>query len=357
MEGAPPFRLTPRTVLVTGATGWLGQRLVAALGKGAPDSAIRADAGVRLRCLVPVDQRGDALRAAGAEVVPGDLRDPDAVAQFVAGADGATLLHLAGVIHPPGRTWWFDAVNHRAAADLFEAAHRSGIARVVAMSSNSPIGATKDHGLLFDEESPFHPYMGYGRSKQRMEQALSELARREGAPELVILRAPWFYGPCQPARQSLFFTLIRKGRFPIVGDGTNRRSMAYVDNLVQGIVRAAATPAAAGEVFWIADEMPYTMNEIIETVRDVLRDDFGLDVSPRCPRLPGIVADVARLADATLQGIGLYQQKIHVLSEMNLTIACRVDKARRMLGYVPTVALRDGMRKSIAWCLENGIEV
>ena len=54
---------------------------------------------------------------------------------------------------------------------------------------------------------------------------------------------------------------------------------------------------------------------------------------------------------------GLYQQKLHVLSEMNKTIACSIAKARAQLGYQPDVELREGMRRSIEWCLANGQEI
>ena len=54
------------------------------------------------------------------------------------------------------------------------------------------------------------------------------------------MRAPWFYGPHQPARQTLFFKMIQAGRLPILGDGSQRRSMAYVDNLCQGLLLAAS---------------------------------------------------------------------------------------------------------------------
>ena len=59
----------------------------------------------------------------------------------------------------------------------------------------------------------------------------------------------------------------------------------------------------------------------------------------------------------TLQRAGLYQQKIHVLSEMNKTIACSVDKARASSATGPAWSSREGMRRSIAWCLENGQEI
>src|SRR5262249_17046197 len=104
-------------------------------------------------------------------------------------------------------------------------------------------------------------------------------------------------------------------------------------------------------------ERPYTMNEIVDTVRAVLRDDFGMAVKPSTIRVPGIAADVARLGDGLLQAAGLYNQELHVLSEMNLTIACSIERARRELGYRPLVDLREGMRRSVEWCLASGIGI
>ncbi|MHC1950861.1 hypothetical protein IF803_42060, partial [Bradyrhizobium sp. UFLA06-06] len=137
------------------------------------------------------------------------------------------------------------------------------------------------------------------------------------------------------------------------GSGRNRRSMGYTDNLAQGILLAAAHKNAAGEIFWLADETSYTMNEIVETVRKVLHEDFGMTVKPNKVHLPSIAAEVATMVDATLQYAGIYHQKIHVLSEMNKTIACDITKARKVLGYAPKIALREGMRLSVDSCLKS----
>jgi nucleoside-diphosphate-sugar epimerase len=195
--------------------------------------------------------------------------------------------------------------------------------------------------------------MGYGRSKMIMEQAV-QAVQREGRIETVIVRPPWFYGPFQPPRQSLFFRMIRDGKAPIVGDGNNLRSMVYLDNLAQGLMLAAATPAAAGRTYWIADERPYTMNEIVDTVERLMETEFGIACAHKRLRLPSFASEVAWLADKTLQGLGLYHQKIHVLSEMNKTIACSIDRAKAELGYRPMVALEEGMRRSLQWMLAHG---
>ena len=222
------------------------------------------------------------------------------------------------------------------------------------VSSNSPCGCNPHPDHLFDELSPYRPYLNYGRSKMRMELALREFHQR-GALQTVIIRAPWFYGPNQPARQTLFFQMIRRGKAPIVGSGENRRSMSYLDNLCQGLMLAAQVERASGQTYWIADRRPYTMNEIVDTVERLLDREFGGGCAHRRVRLPGWAADIAYVADRLIQAVGFYHQKIHVLSEMNKTIACSVARAQRELGYAPQVELEEGMRRSLAWCRAQGI--
>lgn len=340
-------------VLVTGAGGWLGKRVVATLAGRLDDAALPGLRTDRIRCLAAPGEGVRDLASFGVETVTGDIRDAAAVGRFVAGSEGALLIHLAGIIHP-ARVRDFETINTEGTLGLLAAARDGGLARMVVMSSNSPVGCNPSPSHRFTEESPYHPYMGYGRSKWLMEVGLREAMGQQRIPEIAIIRSPWFYGPGQPPRQTLFFSMIKDGRFPMVGDGSNRRSMGYVDNLTQGILLAATHRRAAGEIFWIADEVPYSMNQIVETVGRVMRDDFSMAVKPSKLRLPFLVGEVATLADRVLQGAGIYQQKIHVLSEMNKTIACSVDKAKRVLGYKPTIALEEGMRRSIRWCLDNG---
>jgi nucleoside-diphosphate-sugar epimerase len=329
-------------IAVTGGAGWLGSRLVAALTTGLDGLGTLGAGGARVRCLVEPGGRTDALKQAGVEIVSGDIRDPVAV---------------AGVIHPPGRTSLFRQVNVGGAQNILTAAKAVGAARVVMMSSNSPFGANPGPTDVFDEDSPYHPYMGYGRSKMEMERLCFDAIAAGGGPEIAIARAPWFYGPGQPPRQTQFFTMIREGKFPLMGKGENRRSMAYVDNLALGLLLCGAHEAAANRAWWLADSRPYPMAEVVSSVAEVLRTDFGMQVADRTLRVPGIISDCARLADAALQACGLYHQKIHVLSEMNLTIACSIERARAELGFEPPYDLREGMRRSVAWCLEQGLKI
>lgn len=356
-SGAPgPRARTPATVLVTGAPGWLGTRLIEVLCQGLPgDERFPALPDLAVRCLVQPQADAAPLAALhpGVQIHYGDLLDSASLAEFFETADGALLFHIAGIVHPRRRTNELDQVNVRGTERLLERAEKAGIRRIVAVSSNSPIGCNPHPHHVFDEASPYHPYMAYGRSKARMEALVAGVGRR-GLVETVIVRPPWFYGPHQPARQTTFFQMIKAGRFPLLGDGNQRRSMAYVDNICQGLLLAARLPQAAGRVYWIADARPYTMNEIVDTVRDVMQSDFGIRCAAQQLRLPALVGSVAGIADGMLQSLGLYEQRVHVLGEMDKTIACSIAKARAELGYDPKIELREGMRRSIEWCLANG---
>jgi nucleoside-diphosphate-sugar epimerase len=340
--------------LVTGAPGWLGTRLVAALSGSARGAPAR-DAARRVRCLVygGTDTVRLAEAAPTAEIVRGDLTSQGSLGPFVRDAEGATVFHVAGLIHPRLRTSELHSVNVEGTRVLVDAARRAGVRRFVYVSSNSAVGMNRHREDLFDEQSLPHPYMTYGKTK-RLAEEMVFAAHRRGDFEAVVVRPMWFYGPGQPARQTRFFSMVRRGLVPMVGDGSNRRSLAYVDDVCQALLLCEAAAAAAGQVYWIADGRPYAMREIIDTVELVMERDFDLSVARKRVRLPAIVSDLAWLLDRGLQACGTYNQEIHVLSEMKRTIACSIAKAQRELGYEPTVGLEEGMRRSIEWVLRTG---
>ncbi|MEP6296464.1 MAG: hypothetical protein ABJ382_03990, partial [Ilumatobacter sp.] len=142
----------------------------------------------------------------------------------------------------------------------------------------------------------------------------------------------------------------------ILGDGGQVRSMTYIDNLVQGIVRAELTDTEPGTGWWIADAEPYTVREIVETVGDALRAE-GFEVKANSFRLPNLAGTVAEKIDTAAQKAGRYITQFHVLGEMNKNIAVDISAARADLGYDPQVSLAEGMRTSIRWCIDQGIEL
>lgn len=347
-------------ILVTGASGWLGRRLVEVLTGGLPDVPDFAvpDRARTIRCLVLPGEDSGALRAGGERVtcVEGDLTRPETLEAFFSGAAGATVFHCAGLIHPRWRVRDFWRVNTDGTRNIVQTAQRAKVRRLIHVSSNSPVGVNPQPDHVFDESSPCRPYLGYGKSKKRAEEIVNEAFGR-GDLETVIIRPPWFYGPCQPHRQTLFFSMIKDGKGPLVGGGLNRRSMAYVDNICQGLLLCEKVESAAGQTYWIADREPYTMVAIIDTIERLLEEEFAIPVSHGRLHLPGIAGEFAMWVDTILQGIGLYHQKVHVLGELNKTIACSVKKAETELGYDPKIGLEEGMRRSIRWILDAGMRI
>ena len=346
------MRAAPDATVVTGAGGWLGSALMEAL---TADGSRCARTGP-IRALVTNRVEGGRLQALSPAVEPvvGDVTDASSLEPLFDGLIGAVdVIHTAGVIHPR-RTADFGLINTGGTVAMLELARRHDARRFVHVSSNSPFGTNSHAADRFRNEEPYHPYYGYGQSK--MDAELAVLDAVGAGLDAVIVRPPWFYGPHQPARQTTFFKLVRTGRFPVIGDGAQMRSMVYVDNLVEGVMRAELVATPSGRGWWIADARPYEVREIVETVGRALTAE-GFEVAPTRTRLPALAASVAELADAVSQRSGRYNQQFHVLGEMGKNIACDISVARAELGYEPAVALEEGMRRSIRWCVAQGIEL
>jgi nucleoside-diphosphate-sugar epimerase len=348
----------PPLTVVTGAGGWFGRAFLHALGQGDQASAelgpVARAGPVRALVQSPGDVEGVLEVLPSAEVHVGDVADEGVLARLFADAADASVVHAAGVIHA-AKVTEFERVNTGGTRAVLEAARGAGARRLVYMSSNSPFGVNATATDVFRHDEPFDPYMGYGHSKMKAEQLVRQAHEDDGL-ETVIVRPPWFYGPFQPLRQTTFFRMVRTGRFPLLGSGRQRRSMVYVDNLVQGVARAERVRRAAGDAFWVADARAYPMLEIVQTVKQALREE-GYEVADRQVRLPAFAGRVAERIDGVLQSRGIYHQEFHVLGEMDKTIACDISTTTQVLGYQPAVELLEGMRRSIRWCREQGVEI
>lgn len=332
--------------VVTGAPGWLGTTLVEALARGARFQSITTEPR-RVRCIVQPGADVRALERLGVEIVHADLRDARALSGACAGA--STVFHAAGLVHPRRVQDLYD-INVTGTRNLLGSAIEARARRFILVSSNSPAGLNDAPGRLMVEDDPPRPYLNYGLSKLQAEWMVND-AHRAGRIEGAIARPCWFYGPNQPARQTKFFRMIKGGKPIVIGKGDNLRSMTYIDNCTQGLLLLEAVEGAAGRTYWITDQRPYSFIEIIQTVARVLE----VDVRPRY--LPSVGSDFARFADSLLQMAGLYQQEVHVAGELAASIAVSNAAAEAELGYRPEVSLEEGMRRSIRWCRDNGVDL
>lgn len=332
-----------RLLLLTGAPGWLGTRLLDALQHQVPglSGLVREVASERIRCLVQPSARPRWM-GARVDAVRGDLRDPHAVSRFMEQTRGATLIHAAGVIHPALRAREFWEVNVVGTQTLLEAAARSGVARVIYVSSSAAAGA------IAPGSEDLRILGAYGRSKRAAEDCVSS----SGLP-FVILRPPWFHGPEQPPRQLQFWRMIRTGHVPIVGDGDNLRSVIYIDDLCQAVLKSVLSDRALGQTLAVADAHPYSMRDIIDTFRYAMREG-GWSSASRVIALPAWMGRLSRHLDRTMERAHVYASRLHVLSELDCTIVSSNERARALIDYVPEVDLAEGARRTVAWMRETG---
>jgi nucleoside-diphosphate-sugar epimerase len=270
-------------VLVTGASGFVGRAVVAALAAQGDD--------VRAAIRVPSDAGGD--RTTGAAFPPGvtivrhsdlgagvDWTDP------LAGTDA--VVHLAGIAHAgPGiPEQRYDRVNHHATAALAAAARDAGVSRFVFVSSlRAQTGPAADH-VVSERDTP-RPTDAYGRSKLAAERAVTA----SGVP-FTILRPVLVYGP---GVKGNLRALMRLAALPIplpFGALKARRSLVSLANLASAIGFVLRQPACAGETYVVADPEPLMIGEIVTA----LRRGRG--------RPPGLVAVPEALLRLALTAVG-----------------------------------------------------
>ena len=179
---------------------------------------------------------------------------------------------------------------------------------------------TRRPTTVFTEDSPYDPYMGYGRSKHEAEQLVQQAHDRGDVPT-VIVRAPWFYGPYQPARQSQFFSRHPQGPVPA---RRRRHASGARWSTPTTWCRACCGPRwprrRPGNAYWVADAEPYELREIIDTVAPGAGGRGPADVrAGDAAPAPGR-GTRGRAVDAAPAGPGpLRRRPLHVLGELKAT--------------------------------------
>ncbi|MFH1835211.1 MAG: NAD(P)-dependent oxidoreductase [Methanobacteriota archaeon] len=326
--------MTRKKMLVTGAPGWLGTRLIEVL----------CEQGEQVRCLILEDADVSILQKMGVELVVGDVRDATSLKKAVEGVE--SVFHCAGIIHPKIHVNDFYEINTTGTQNMLDASVEGGVKKFIYVSSNSAQGFNVNKETLMVEDGPCRPTSEYGKSKYLAEEKVRGF-QDSGKIQTVILRPCWYYGPRQPARMTKLMNMIKSGRPLLFGNGLNLRSMTYIDNLVDALLLVESNDKANGQTYWIGDEKPHTTLEIYQEIAEVL----GAELRPR--RVPKIISQILEVVDIILGKLGVYEINLHVAGEMVKNIACSTEKAKRELGYKPRISFKEGILKSVEWTQEN----
>lgn len=247
--------------VVSGATGFIGRRLVAALRRQ----------GVQVTVLVRDPEKAKVLWTDGQ--VRRCRVDFSVGSNMGAVCDGAdTVFHLAGHAHAEDANDSAVAVLHRAVTVegsrvLLNEAVRGGVQRFVFISSVKAMGEGADNRL--DETCLAAPTTAYGRAKREAEELILETGARNGI-HVAVLRLPLVYGSGGKGNLPRIIEAIDRDRFPPLPDVRNKRSMVHVDDVIRALNVAVENPIANGKVYFVTDGRAYSTYEICALIRRAL---------------------------------------------------------------------------------------
>jgi 2-alkyl-3-oxoalkanoate reductase len=194
-----------------------------------------------------------------------------------------------------------------------------------------------------DENSPIEPADYYQRTKYMAEPLVVE-ASKNGL-DATILRPAAIYGPGDPERFQMIFRRVKKGKFPMIGDGSTLYHPLYIDNLVDALVLAMVPGKGTGEAYLIADEHYVPIRELVNEAARAL----GVDVKiQKIPTLPVVIAGhlCEKICKPFKISPPIFPRRVDWYRQNR---AFDISKAKRDLGYDPKVGLAEGMKNTAVW--------
>lgn len=309
---------TDRKVLVTGAGGFIGSHLVEALFK----------AGARVRAMVHYNALGsigwlaESAARESIDVVAGDLCDRDSVANAVAGVD--IIFHLGALIAIP---YSYQApasyvrTNVEGTINVLQACRLHRVERLVHTSTSEVYGTARR--VPIDESHPLQGQSPYAASKIGADKMVEAFQLSYGVPAVTV-RPFNTFGPRQSARAVIptIISQLSSGPRVMLGNADPTRDLNYVDNTVQGFLRAGIASQAAGGTFNLGSGREISIRDLVHLIAGIMGVDAQIELAPERQRPVG--SEVERLlADAS--------------------------RARDVLGWSPVVSLEEGVARTIQW--------
>jgi nucleoside-diphosphate-sugar epimerase len=306
--------------LVTGASGFVGKSLCAAL--------------TTRGCVVRVATRCFQENSGNlGGMVVGTI---DAKTNWSLALLGvSTVVHLAARVHVmkdvlEDPLTEFRRVNVDGTLNLARQAAAVGIKRLVFVSSVKVNGEATQPGRAFSEAAVPNPQDAYGQSKYEAEQGLRQIAADTGM-EVVIIRPPLVYGPGVKANFAALLKAVQRGWPLPLGAVPNQRSLVALDNLVDFIVTCVSHPQAANQTFLVSDGQDLSTTDLVKGLAK------AAGMSERLLPIPVWALRVG----ASLMG------KSDAVQRLCGNLQVDISKARTLLGWVPPFSVAQGLDRVV----------
>ena len=298
-------------ILVTGANGFVGRKLVETLA----ERGHRVTACARAQSVGYIPSTEN-VRMLTVDALSSETDWTDAL------ADVDIVVHCAAKVHDMRDNHndeLFRAVNVDGTISLAKQAERAGALRFIFLSTLKVLGEMSLPGRPFIESDIATPTDAYSRSKYEAECALRELSKNSPM-EMVIVRPPLVYGPGVKANfQSLINAVNRSIPLPFAGITRNKRSFISIYNLVDFLICAAQHPNAANEEFLVSDDEDLSTARLLRKIADALNKPLYAVSVPKSVLL--IAASIFR--------------KRQAMQRLTSDLSVDVSKAKQLLGWSP----------------------
>lgn len=312
-------------MLVTGANGFLGRAVVQYLS---------AHTEHHVSCAVRSPSAAESLSSLAHPVhVVGEI---SAETDWKPALKGIRcVVHCAARVHVMKDSLddeaLFTKVNVAGSLRLAEQAAASGVKRFIFISTIKVNGESSSPHHPFTPEAKPMPEGGYAVSKFEAEQALSALSERTGM-ELVIIRPPLVYGPGVKANFLSMVRWLSKGIPLPLGAVENKRSLVYVDNIVDLIETCIHHPRASGNIFLVSDDEDLSIHELLR------RTAFALGKNARLLKIPVVILRLsARLVGKKAQ-----------VSRLCDSLSADISSTKALLGWSPPISVDKGLAETVA---------
>lgn len=326
-------------VLVTGATGAVGPRVVSAL----------LDAGCTVRTF-SMDPFPSGAWSDNVEMLLGDVTDAAAVQAAVQGVD--SVIHLAALLHivnpPPSLQEKYERINVGGTSNVVIAAAQAGLKRIVLFSTIAVYGSSS--GRIITESTPPNPDTLYARTKLAAERIVLGATDAEGRPIGTVLRLGAVYGARIKGNYHRLVQSLARGRFIPVGNGLNRRTLIYDKDVALAAVIALKHPAAAGKVFNVSDGEYHSLDHIISVMSQALGRK-----APRLTLPVALIRFVAGLIEKVMWIAGLNPPISRAtIDKYTEDAAVNSQLIQKELGFVPKYDLASGWKDAVQEMRRSG---
>jgi len=322
--------------LVTGGNGFAGSHLIRRLRKGG--------ASVRMLARDP-DKCGD-FRGIGVETAGGDIRDAAAVDRAVEGMEA--VFHLAAAYRTAGLPDGdYRDIHVTGTENVLSSCLRHGVRRVVHCSTVGVHGHIETPPAT--EEYPFHPGDIYQVTKLEGERKAVAFGRETGLP-VTIIRPCAIYGPGDMRLLKLFRIASRRIKW-ILGDGQIFYHMVYIDDLCEAFLVAAICEDVAGETFIIGGKEVPSLDQLVDLIADELGAPGRIVHLPAAPvRILAMLCE--RLCEPFNISPPIYRRRVDFFTKSR---SFDIRRATTLLGYAPTIGIREGVRRTAEWYRKKGL--